>query len=388
MQNLADQLTSGCEPHTRMVCGEGVLAQAGEIVKHLPARRVLLVTDAGLVAAGHAGRLRQILLAAGLEVAAFEQVQENPTTRCVDACLAAARFGQVDALVALGGGSAIDTAKGANFLLTNGGQMKDYWGTGKASQPMLPLVAIPTTAGTGSEMQCSALIADETTHQKMACLDPKAAPRVAIFDPELTLSQPHQVTACTGLDAIAHTVETMVTRKRHPASIVYSYEAFLLAAEAFPQVLQRPQDVGARGQMLLAAAFAGVAIENSMLGAAHAAANPLTARLGIPHGHAVSLMMPHVVRCNAEHPSSNMAYTEMAQSAGIGSDAEGLAIWLENLRRQARLPCLKVAAPQAEAQIQTLAAEAAKQWTATFNPRQLTEADFSALYVEAWLAAG
>src|SRR5262249_55471334 len=152
--------------------------------------RVLLVTDPGLVKAGHARRLQELLERCGLSTILFDQVRENPTTRDVDACLAVARGDDVDLLVALGGGSAMDTAKGCNFLLTNGGQVRDYWGVGKATKPMLPLLAIPTTAGTGSECQSAALIADEQTHQKMACLDPKAAPRIALLDPALTLSQP------------------------------------------------------------------------------------------------------------------------------------------------------------------------------------------------------
>ena len=129
--------------------------------------------------------------------------------------------------------------------------MKDYWGVGKATKPMLPLIAIPTTAGTGSECQSAALIADETTHQKMACLDPKAAARVAMLDPALTLSQPFRVTACTGIDAIAHAVETAVTRKRNPFSLMFSHEAFKLLVPNLPRVLENPGDLDARGRMLL-----------------------------------------------------------------------------------------------------------------------------------------
>ena len=131
-------------------------------------------------------------------------------------CLGAARAAGIDGIVGLGGGSSLDTAKGCNFLLTNGGRMQDYWGVGKATRPMLPLIAIPTTAGTGSECQSFALIADETTHQKMACGDPKAAARVAILDPPLTLSQPPRVAACTGMDALSHAVETAVTKGATP----------------------------------------------------------------------------------------------------------------------------------------------------------------------------
>src|SRR5207248_3803517 len=147
------------------------------LARDMRAKKVLLVTDPGIVAAGHAARAQASLKAAGLQIAVFDKAKENPTTKCVDDCMAVARAAGIDTLIGLGGGSSMDTAKGCNFLLTNGGHMQDYCGVGKASRPMLPLIAVPTTAGTGSECQSAALIADERTHQKMACLDPKAAAR-------------------------------------------------------------------------------------------------------------------------------------------------------------------------------------------------------------------
>src|SRR5439155_20516293 len=176
------------------------------------------VTGPGIVSAGHAGRVIQLLERQNLKVVCFDQVEENPSTHCVERCVDVARLLSIDTIVGLGGGSSMDTAKGCNFILTNGGQMKDYWGTGKATRPMLPLIAVPTTAGTGSECQSFALIADEETHLKMACGDPKAAPRVALLDPTLTLSQPRPVTASTCLDAIAHALATAVTRRRNELS--------------------------------------------------------------------------------------------------------------------------------------------------------------------------
>src|SRR6185369_17132304 len=191
----------------------------------------------GIVAAGHANRVREFLQAAHLHVTVFDQARENPTTKCVDSCVATAKSASIDTIIGLGGGSAMDTAKGSNFILTNGGVMQDYWGVGKATKPMLPLIAIPTTAGTGSECQSAALIADEKTHQKMACLDPKAAARIAILDPELTISQPPGVTACTGVDALAHALETAATRKRTALSAAFSGEAFSLCFTSLLRVL-------------------------------------------------------------------------------------------------------------------------------------------------------
>ena len=209
------------QPRTRIVFGANAADRAGALASEIGAQRVLLVTDPGIVAAGHATRVRGILESAGLEVTLYDKVRENPTSECVNSCLAVAKAAGIDTIVGLGGGSAMDTAKGCNLLLTNGGRIQDYWGVGKATKPMLPLLAIPTTAGTGSECQSAALIVDEQTHQKMACLDPKAAARIAILDPTLTVSQPASVTACTGIDALAHALETAVTKKKSAFSHVF-----------------------------------------------------------------------------------------------------------------------------------------------------------------------
>jgi alcohol dehydrogenase len=379
------------QPRTRMVFGPNCVERVGALAKELGAKRVLIVTDAGIVAAGHADHVRRKLEEQGMAVAVFQEVEENPGTRCVDNCLGVARRFVVDTLVGLGGGSSMDTAKGCNFILTNGGQMKDYWGVGKAKLPMLPLIAIPTTGGTGSECQSFALITDEATHQKMACGDPKAAARVAILDPALTLSQPRRVTACSGIDAIAHALETAVTKARNPLSLMFSRLGFQLAVAGLPRVLEAPGDLDARSRMLLGAACGGTAIENSMLGAAHSAANPLTAHFGITHGQAVGMMLPHAVRFNASDSSAIQGYTELGCLAGIGTPAEPpevvaerLAGRLESLLELAGLPRSLVDCGVQQEDLPRLATEAATQWTAQFNPRTVTAADFESLYSAAF----
>ncbi len=383
------------QPRTRMVFGAGSVARVGTLAAELGGERVLLVTDAGLAAAGHAERVRAALQAAGLTVTVFDQARENPTTLDVERCRHIAEAARINLIVGLGGGSSMDTAKGCNFLLTNGGRMEDYWGVGKAARPMLPLLAIPTTAGTGSECQSAALIAHERTHQKMACLDPKAAARVAVLDPALTVSQPPRVTAFSGIDAIAHAVETAVTNQRNPLSLMYSQEAFKLLAPSLPRVLAHPADLEARGRMLLGAAFAGLAIENSMLGAAHAAANPLTAQYGLPHGQAVGMLLPAVVRFNGVAPAARQAYAELASAPEIACVSDGLeaalaalVARLEALLNLAGLPRSLADCGVEPALVPELAAEAAKQWTAHFNPRPLSAADFAALYTAALTPRG
>ena len=209
------------DPRTRIVFGAGRIGELGALTRELGAHRVLVVSDAGLVAAGHAEHGLASLRDAGLETALFDRVHENPTTADVDLGVAVARDFRPDALVGLGGGSSMDCAKGINFIYSCGGRMHDYWGTGKATGPLLPMIAVPTTAGTGSETQSFALISDADTHVKMACGDKRAACRIALLDPELTVTQPPRVTALTGLDAMAHAVESFVTKRKNPVSLAF-----------------------------------------------------------------------------------------------------------------------------------------------------------------------
>ena len=371
------------QPQTRVVFGPGSLLRLGELAGDLGGKRVLMVTDPGLEAAGHPQRALASLREAGLEVAVFDGLAENPTNRHVNAGVEVARGFHPDLLVAVGGGSSMDCAKGINFLLTNGGSMADYKGFGKATKPMLPSIAVPTTAGTGSEAQSYALIADEQTHMKMACGDRKVAFRVAVLDPEVTLSQPARVTAVTGIDALAHSVESYVSTRSNPLSRVFSRAAWQLLASNLEIVLRQPANLDARAAVFLGANFAGSAIENSMLGAAHACANPLTAHYGITHGIAVGIMLPHVIRFNAVVAGS--LYNDLTRLAGLEDGtanpaAEVLAQRIRGLMMCAGLPATLSACNVTAGILPLLADEASQQWTGRFNPRRVTEGDFLQLY--------
>lgn len=357
-------------PGGEVLFGPGTLSQVGEKAKVI-GKRALLVTDPGLKAAGHQDRTVSYLRDAGLEVFVFDETRENPTNKDVRRCVEVAEGHRIDIIVGLGGGSSMDTAKGANFILSNGGRMKDYHGVGKAEKPMLPLIAIPTTAGTGSECQSFALIADEETHMKMACGDKKAAAAVAILDPELTLTQPEKVTTHTGIDAITHAVETAVCNKRNEISSAYSKIGFTLLNAGFERVIAHPSDLEARARMLLGSAYAGTAIENSMLGAAHSCANPLTANFGVIHGQAVGMMLPHVIRWNRRDSDAANIYdglsTNLDQRIQQLLDGAGMKSQISEFGAS-------------EDSISKLASEAAEQWTANFNPVSLTAADFESIY--------
>ncbi|HZY85355.1 MAG TPA: iron-containing alcohol dehydrogenase [Gemmataceae bacterium] len=374
-------------PLTRVVSGAGALARLGALARELGGSRALLVTDPGLEAAGHPQRALASLREAGLEAFLFDAVEENPSTRHVQAGLEEAKRRGVNLLVAVGGGSAMDCAKGVNFLLTNGGAMEDYKGFGKAGRPMLPSVGVPTTSGTGSEAQSYALIADDKTHLKMACGDRKAAFRVAVLDPEVTVSQPRQVTAVTGIDALSHALESYVSLRHNLLSQAFAREAWRLLETNLGVVLERPADLEARGAMQLGAHLAGLAIENSMLGACHACANPLTAHYGLTHGVAIGVLLPHVIRFNA--PAAGSLYADLAHEVGLAngdlsSAAEVLARRVEALTRAAGLPATLSACGVSPGIFPVLAEEAAQQWTGRYNPRPVSEADLLNLYEAAY----
>ena len=373
------------ELRTRIIFGPGTLSRLAEVARVLGFTRSLIVSDKGLLSTGVAERARTLLADVGIESWIFHDFEPNPDTEMVDrGCFHAAAL-LIDSIVALGGGSSLDCAKGINFVLTNGGNMRDYWGFGKATRPMLPSIGIPTTGGTGSEAQAYALISDTETHRKMACGDPKAAFRVAILDPELTVSQPREVAAAAGFDAISHAVESFVTKKRTAISDLFAREAWRLLEGNYERVLAEPGNIEARGAMLLGAHEAGIAIDQSMLGATHACANPLTSQYGTTHAVAIGIMLPHVVRWNAEVVGDR--YAELLRVSGKPADGNAgnlLAVRLEQLARAGGLPTTLHSQKIPREDLSLLAENATKEWTGTFNPRTLDAAAALALYERAY----
>jgi len=352
----------------RLIGGCGCAADAGVILKENGVHRALIVTDPGVRAAGLCQRSIEGLDRAGVAWTVFDGVCENPTDLVVDACRDAANVFNADGFLAIGGGSAMDAAKGANFLLTNGGRIHDYRGAGRALKPLLPLVAVPTTTGTGSECQSFAIISDSMTGMKMAIGDRKAFPLVALLDPELTLTQPPYVLATSSLDALAHAIESMVARNANPLSHAFSRESFVLLGRGLNGIGTDENRLEAHRDLQLGSALAGMAIELSMLGAAHALANPVTARFHLAHGAAVALMLPTVMVANEGSPGCAAAYADLAKIAGLenGDHPGALAIWFAGIRDAAGLP--NQLPEGAAAEIEALAIQAAHQWTMGFNP--------------------
>lgn len=359
----------------RVVFGNGSLRELSSLVDWLGCRRILLVTDPGIRSSGHVDAALEHLGEERVAVAVFDDVDENPTTEHVEAGLLVARDHGPDLIVGLGGGSAMDCAKGINFLLTNGGKMADYWGEGKAQHPMLPTIGIPTTAGTGSEAQAFALIANAQTHEKMACGSEGARFRGVILDPELTRTVPRVVAIAAGIDAISHAVESYVTTDSNLISRIYARQAWRLLTRHFPGSIEEPDEY-TLAAMLLGAYLAGAAIDCSMLGAAHACANPLTANYGVTHGVAVGLMLPHVVRFNELVASS--LYVELDSAAPGPSN--GVAGRFADLWSCTGLASRLRDHGVEEGALKQLAREASRQWTASFNPRPVDKAELLELY--------
>ncbi len=374
------------QSRTRLIFGEGSFERLGALASELGFSKTLLVADKGMLACGYVERAATLLADAGITVFFFHDFDSNPNTTMIEAGRDFAAAPGIDSLIGLGGGSSMDTAKAINFLLTNGGAMQEYWGYGKTRAPMLPMIGVPTTAGTGSEAQSYALISDVETHVKMACGDPGAAFKVAILDPLLTVSQPASVTATTGFDAISHAVETWVTTKRNPVSELLSLEAWRLLEAHYERVIKDPKDIESRAAMQLGAYWAGLAIENSMLGAAHACANPLTANYGTDHGVAIGLMLPHVVRWNG--PALGDRYDQLLKHGSgtpdRGDPADALAGRLEELLAIGGLTRGLKNAGVLESDLPRLAEEAAGQWTGQFNPRPFGASEALELYQRAY----
>ncbi|HWL75318.1 MAG TPA: iron-containing alcohol dehydrogenase, partial [Burkholderiaceae bacterium] len=324
----------------------------------------------------------------------FHDFGADPDSNTIELGRSFAADLNIDSIVGLGGGSSLDCAKGINFVLTNGGRIQDYVGYGKITSPMLPMIGVPTTAGTGSEVQSYAVIADAASHRKLACGDPQAAFRLAILDPQLTYSQPPAVTAASGFDALAHALETYVSTSRTPVSEMFSREAWRLLEANYERVVREPAQPVARAAMQLGACYAGIAIENSMLGATHACANPLTARYGTVHGMALAMLLPTVVRWNANVVADR--YVSLFESTTGGAEAksgrtpqgydavEALAQRLEQLAAAGGLKTSLSAAGVSQPDLRMLADDAATQWTGRFNPRPFDVNGAFEIYQAAW----
>lgn len=280
------------------VLGYGALDTALEQVLVFGYKKALIVTDPGLVKLGFGKNLSDKLHQKGIASEIFSDVKPNPTVANVNAGLAKLQQIGADFVIALGGGSAIDAAKGIALVSTNGGKIEDYEGLNKSKKPQLPLLAINTTAGTASEMTRFTIITDESRHIKMAIVDSNITPFMSVNDPELMEAMPASLTAATGMDALTHAVEAYVSTAASPVTDACAEKAFALIAQHLPVAVSQPGNKEARSSMAYAQFLAGMAFNNASLGYVHAMAHQLGGLYDLPHGVCNALLLPHVQAFN------------------------------------------------------------------------------------------
>lgn len=373
--------------------GGGCRRNLPQLVRQLGGTRVLLVTDPGVIELGVAKEITGILVEAGLEVAVFDGVQPDPTDENVAQGVAALKSHRADLIVALGGGSPIDAAKVIAIRPANPAPLPEFMGLHKISTPGIPLIAIPTTAGTGSEATKVAVITDTTRCVKMMMLSAPLLPRAAIVDFELTLSMPKGLTSAVGVDTLTHGIEAYVSRKANRLTDPLALQCIELAAKHLRRAWNEPGNREAREGMMLSATLGGMAFSNSSVCLVHGMSRPMGAVFHLPHGLSNAVLLPAVTAFSIQ--AAPARYAMVARTVGCAEagtpDHEACAAlipWLEKLNGDLAVPrlsqCRGVTREQLDANLEKMAADALASGSPANNPRVPTAAEIVELYRQAW----
>ncbi|QUS58831.1 iron-containing alcohol dehydrogenase [Pseudovibrio brasiliensis] len=373
-----------------VICEPGAVQQLGQLTLNTIGKRVLLVSDKGLLQAGLVEPVILRLEAAGVEVSLFEDVVADPPEAIVLQAAELAKTAQVDGVIGLGGGSSLDVAKLVALLVGGGEQLADIYGVGMAKGKRLPLILIPTTAGTGSEVTPISIITTGEAEKK-GVVSPQLLPDVAVLDADLTLGLPAHVTAATGIDAMVHAIEayTSTSANNNPVSKVLAKEALRLLGANIEKAVNTPQDKKARSNMLLGSMLAGQAFANSPVAAVHALAYPIGGIFHVPHGVSNALVLPHVMRFNM--PSCADAYAELAplvfpELIEVPTDTRG-RVFADRLAELAKVLGVETTLREVgieEQHMAKLASEAMKQTRLLVNnPREVDEDAALQIYMQA-----
>lgn len=300
---------------TQIEFGPGSIQKIPAKIQSLGGKKIMVVTDKGVAGAGILDKVAEVLRNASIDFVVFDDVKPDPSTDVIETVYAQLQDAEADCILAIGGGSSIDAAKGVRLLSENPGKLQDYGGVDKVRHKGLPLIAIPTTAGTGSEVTIFAVLSDLAANLKFTVTSTLIAPDVAVLDPELTLTLPAGMTAATGLDAMTHAVEAYTSRISQPMSDALALEAMRLLYRYLPEAVHCGTSLEARTMVLQAALMAGVAFNNAFLGLAHAIASPLGAHFHVPHGMANAVILPYVMRFN--HTAAPEKYIRMGRMFGL-----------------------------------------------------------------------
>ena len=369
--------------------GCGVSKQIGPMLADSGLKRIFFVYDAGVKAAGLVDAVAGSLKTAGLQYLEYSEVLPNPPDYQVEAAATLAKDFKAEAVVVLGGGSSMDLAKGVNILLSNPSPINAYNGMNAVGKPTGPLYAIPTTAGTGSEVTAVSVITDTKATKKMVLFGRYISPAVALVDPELTLGLPKPLTASTGMDALTHALESYVSVLSSPATDVIVLEATRLIAGSLRKAFKDGGDIQARTDMLLGSMFAAFGFTNTSLGLVHSLAHPMGAHCNVPHGVGNAVMLSHVMEFNIPAVSPEKMI-RMAQAVGIAANAKShealgkeFAECLAAMANDLGIPRVRdLGAPKD--MIPTLAADALQELSTQTTPRKPTLEEAVALYEQAW----
>ncbi|RRN69284.1 iron-containing alcohol dehydrogenase [Peribacillus simplex] len=376
---------------TSIEFGNGKVKNIGKRAKELGGKKALLITDKGLAQTGILQKVTDSLDQESVNYIVFDEITPNP--KDVDCHRAYQQFKdeEIDLLIGLGGGSSMDTAKAIGTLLTHGGELRDRYGLNLLEREITPLICIPTTSGTGSEVTTGSVITDTVTKQKEAILDIKLAPKLAILDPELTLTLPKSITAATGMDALTHAIEAYTSNIAEPISDALSLYAIELIAKYLPLAVENGNDLEARKNMLVASLIAGMAFDNADLGAVHAMAEPLGGLYDTPHGVANSIFLPHVFEFNI--PSNLEKHAIVAEKLGankVGKTIEETAydgvVLLKELARKIGIPDFRDLGNVNPEDFPFLAEGASVHLCTQANSRKVTPADYLELFQKTYEA--
>jgi alcohol dehydrogenase len=373
---LADQ-TFGFFIPTVSLMGVGSAKEAGEQVKALGAKKPLIVTDKGIAAIGMAEQIKQQVEAAGVKVVVFDGAEPNPTDKNVHDGVKIYQENQCDAIITLGGGSSHDCGKGVGLVIGNGGHIRDFEGVNKSTKPMPPFVAINTTAGTASEMTRFCIITNTDTKVKMAIVDWRCTPNIAINDPLLMVGKPPALTAATGMDALTHAVEAYVSTIATPITDACAIKAIELISDYLRPVVANGKNLEARDKMAYAEYLAGMAFNNASLGYVHAMAHQLGGFYNLPHGVCNAILLPAVCEFNMISNPSRFADIAVA----LGEDISGLSTVdaaevgiaaIRKLSRDIGIPAGLSALGVKETDLRIMAENAMKDACMLTNPRTAT----------------
>ncbi|MGB9803939.1 iron-containing alcohol dehydrogenase [Desulfofundulus sp.] len=370
---------------TTVCFGAGVLSGIEDWCRDYHARRVLVVTDQGVRKAGILEKVEKILSDAGIESVVFDDVEPDPGLETIHRCATCFQENKCDLILAVGGGSPIDTAKGARIIVENGGHIRDYAGVNKVPKaPVIPLIAIPTTSGTGSEVTTFAVLSDWENRMKITISSPFLAPEVAVVDPLLTVTAPPSVTAASGIDALSHAIETYVSLKAQPPAEALALKAIELIGESLRTAVANGSDKEARTKMSLGSLLAGMAFNNSLLGLTHSIGAALSGHAHVSHGLAIGLLLPYVMEFNAIARMEKFSKIAIA----LGEDVKGLSLREAALRsvKAVRELVEDISLPRRLGEvgvtgdmIEGMAKDAMGHGMLKFNPRVVTEKDIIAI---------